>query len=137
MVNYSGLIEPIITNLVTAGIATWGRASNSTHWSGWYLYMHGKFKLWLGVQRENWKQWGITPIWSEHDSTNAESGIENRLREAEGLFPEAKVRGNCLHIPIRLRTGVERDRVIEYAVEQLRRIGKRLRCAFPGDPEAG
>ena len=130
MVNYSGLIEPIITDLVAAGIATWGRASNSTHWSGWYLCVHGRFKLWLGVQRENWKQWGITPVWSEHDSTDPESGIENRLREAAELFQEAQVRGNHLRIPIRLTAGVERDRVIDDAVKQLRRVGRRLRKAF-------
>ena len=137
MVNYSGLIEPIVTNLVEADIATWGGLSTSTHWSGYYLCMHGRFKLWLGVQRENWKQWGITPVWAELDYTDPESGIENRLQEAAGLFPEAQVRGDHLRIPIRLRAGVERGRVIKDAVKQLRVIGERLRCTFPRDPEAG
>ena len=146
MINYSDLIPAIVDALVAEGIAsTEGlRYSHNYHWSGRYLRVHGKFELWLGVHLKYWKRWGITPIWSEHNANASRSGIENRLWEAEGLFEEAQVESSYLCLPIRLTASVERSRVIDDAVGQMRHLAERLREAFPdesapgggGEPEA-
>ena len=49
----------------------------------------------------------------------------------EGRFEEAPVKGNYLYLPIRLTTGVDRGRVIDDAVGQLRHIAERLRALRP------
>ena len=52
---------------------------------------------------------------------------ENLLEEAVDSYYD----DGWVCIPIRLKTGVERDRVIDAIVEQIRSIGDRLNRAFP------
>lgn len=48
------------------------------------------------------------------------------------LFDEAQEARGRLYLPIRLKTGVERDSVIDDAAQQMRGIADRLLEAFPG-----
>ena len=95
------------------------------------MRLHAKFGLWLGVDLIAWRDWGITPLWSEHDTNGSFSGFEGQVREAEKLFDDAQEGDGWLYIPIRLTTGAERDRVIDDAVGQMRSIADRLLEAFP------
>ena len=87
--------------------------------------------LWLGVDLIAWRDRGITPIWSEHNTNASFSGVEGRVRQAEKLFDDAQETDGWLYIPIRLATRAERDRVIDDAVRQMRSIADRLLEAFP------
>ena len=133
LTNYSELIEEIASRLRTDGVAdTKGlRPSHGYTSAGRYLLLHTKFGVWLGLDLLAWRDWGITPIWSQHNTNNSFSGIEGKVRQAEKLFDESHEANGCLYIPIRLATGVERDRVIDGAVLQMRSIADKLRRGFP------
>ena len=135
MINYSDLIEEIVDRLVTDGIAqTKGlRPSHSFTTAGRYIRLHGKFDVWLGVDLHAWCDWGITPMWSEHNTNSAYSGIEGKIQQATALFEFAKEHNGWLYLPIRLTTKAERDRVVEDAARQMGRIADRLREAFPAE----
>ena len=133
LTNYSGLIEEIVGRLVTDGVAD-TKGTRPTHGytsAGRYLSLHAKFGVWLGVDLEAWRDRGITPIWSRHDTNGSFSGIEGKIRQAEKLFDDAQETNGSLYLPIRLKTGAERDHVIEDAVRQMRSIADRLLEAFP------
>ena len=131
LVNYSDLIGNIVEFLVTERVASTRRLNPAHGWhrTGRYLRLYGRFGLWLGFHRLAWKRWGLTPIWTRHSDDSDWSGL--RIREAKNLFSQAKVHGDFLYLPIRLTTGVDRDRVVQDAVEQLRCIGRELADNFP------
>jgi hypothetical protein len=133
LINYSELIEEIVGRLVADGIAsTKGvRPAHGYTSAGRYLRLHAKFGLWLGVDLEAWRHRGITPLWSEHNTSGSFSGLEGKLRQARQLFDDAHEADGWLYIPIRLTTGVERDRVIDDAVRQMRGMADRFLEAFP------
>ena len=133
LINYSGLIEDIVGRLVTDGVAdTKGvRPAHGYTTAGRYLNMHAKFQLWLGVHLDAWCASGITPIWWRQNANSGYSGIKGRLRQAAELFDEAEDADGHLWIPIRLKTGVERDSVIEDAAQQMRGVADKLLDAFP------
>lgn len=133
LTNYSELIEEIASRLQTDGVAdTKGlRPSHGYTSAGRWLRLHAKFGLWLGVDLLAWREWGITPIWSKHDTNHDFSGVEGKVRQAEKLFDEAHEENGRLYIPIRLTTGVERDRVIDGVVLQMRSIADKLLQGFP------
>lgn len=133
LINYSQLIEEIVSRLVADGIAsTKGLRPSHRYTSvGRYLRLRKKFGLWLGVDLVAWRNWGVTPLWSEHNTNDSWSGLEGKFRQARHLFKDAEKADDWLCIPIRLTTGVDRDRVIDDAVRQMRRVHDRLREAFP------
>lgn len=98
--------------------------------------MRAKFGLWLGVDLTAWRDWGITPIWSEHDTNVPFSGVQGKILQAEKLFGDAQETGGQLYIPIRLTIGAERDRVIDDAVRQVRSIADMFLKAFPDESVA-
>ena len=133
LVNYSELIEEIVGRLIADDIAsTKGlRPVHGYTSAGRYLRLHGKFSLWLGVDLLVWRKRGITPLWSEHYTKGTFSGLEGKVWQAEQLFDDAHEENGWLCIPIRLATGVERGRVIDDAVQQMRGIADRFLEAFP------
>ena len=133
MINYSDLIEEVARRLVTDGIAdTKGlRPSHNYTAAGRYMSLHSRFGVWLGVDLEAWRDYGTTPIWSEHNTRTSFSGIEGGVRQAVKLFDEAQEADGQLYIPIRLTTGVDRDRVIDSAVRQMGSIADKLLEEFP------
>ena len=131
LMNYTQLIEAIVGRLVAEGIAKKLRTWHTYTWVGRNLRLHAKFGLWLGVDLWAWRKWGVTPLWSEHNTNDSVSGLEGKVRQAKQLFDNAEENNGWLYIPIRLTTGVERDRVIDDAVRQMRGMADRLREEFP------
>lgn len=129
LVNYSGLIEDITRKLRDSRLAD-TRGLRPTH--GWYtlgryLRMYERFGLWLGIDFEVWRDAGITPLWWCFND-NEYSGVAGRLQTISELFDDAQHYEDTgtLYIPIRLKTGVERDRVVDEAVEQMKWISETL-----------
>ena len=81
-----------------------------------------RFAPYLTVSFTSWANHGITPLWCTC------WGVEGREREVQASFDGAWIddEGNP-NIPIRLKTGVERGRVIDHAVEQMHAIADHLR----------
>ena len=134
LINYSGLVEDITSRLVADGIAntTGLRPTHGYYSSGRYLQVHARFGLWLGIDLKAWADSGLTPLWWIIGA-HGFSGVGNDLRDLARRFEGARLdeHGNLRAIPIRLATGVERDRVVEHAAEQVRRIADTLLEAFP------
>ncbi len=124
MSNYTSLIDGITDRLVKEGVADTKRLNRS----GWgrYLRLRARFGLWLGVDLRTWRDRGITPIWSSLSG----SGFRGRVRQAK-LFPDAHEGKDRLYIPVRLQTGVVRDRVIDDAFRQICSIADTLLKEFP------
>ena len=141
---YPELVEPIVAKLKANGIADTDslRTSHTYRSTGRYLRLHDKFGVWLGVPLRAWRDsGGITPLWMRIDRSEEFSGINNQeWNQIESVFGH-KVKGNedSKFIPIRLKLGVERESVIDYAVEQIGSMAKKLEEAMrkpPADPSS-
>ena len=134
MMNYGDLIEEITQKLKDKGIADTEslRTSHGYYTTGRYLRVHRRFGLWLGIELEVWRDYGITPLWWMFDESEY-SGIAGHFHTICGLFDDVQLYEDqgFLYIPIRLKTGVERDRVVDEAVTQMNRIADKLRETFP------
>ena len=136
LINYSGLIEDITQKLRDSDIADINalRPTHGWYTAGRYLRLHGKFGLWLGTEFEVWRDAGITPLWLMLDNGEF-SGVAGRHQTIRELFDDVQLYEDAgvVYIPIRLKIGVERDRVVDEAAVQITRIADTLRETFPNN----
>ncbi|MCY4674462.1 MAG: hypothetical protein OXD43_11980 [Bacteroidetes bacterium] len=134
LINYSQLIEEIVDRTIADGIATKKglKPAHGYTTAGRYLRLYGKFGLWLGVDLKAWRDWGITPIWLKQYPRSPFAGVPGTTSHQNmSLFDEAQARKDLLYIPVRLKAGVGRDRVIDDAVRQMHSIAGRFLKAWP------
>ena len=136
LINYSGLIEDITQRLRDEDIADTDslRTAHGYTTIGRYLRMYKRFGLWLGIELEAWGEAGITPLWCFFRDADW-SGLAGRFPQVRTLFDDVQYYedGGYLYIPIRLKTGVDRDRVVDEAVLQMRQIAETLLNTFPSE----
>ncbi len=136
LINYSGLIEDITQKLRDSDIADTDalRPAHGWYTAGRYLRLHGKFGLWLGIEFEVWRDAGITPLWLMLDNSEF-SGVTGRHQTIRELSDDVQLYEDAgvVYIPVRLKTGVERDRVVDEAVGQISQIADTLRETFPNN----
>ena len=134
LINYSNLVESIADRLVENGIADRRdgiddsrRLQTSHGWytAGRYLRVYRRFGLWLGVELEVWRDSGITPLWWRIENTDFH-GVRPMWSRIEELFDDVQGYEGYKYIPIRLKTGVEEDGVIDHAVDQMTEIADTL-----------
>ena len=125
LINYSDLVESIVDRLVENGIAQRGGLSSTYHTAGRYLHVYDRFGLWLGVELKVWRDSGLTPLWWFLQNTDY-YGVRPIWSKIEGAFEDVQVYGGSKYIPIRLKTGVEKDMVIDHAVDQMKKIADTL-----------
>ena len=134
LLNYGGLIDEVVERLVADGLAD---TQKSKRFEGNYtcagrgVRLHSRFGSWFGIDLGAWSASGITPLWWKINTNRPFSGITAPVAKVQSLLEEAVDFDGWIYIPIRLKTGVERDRVIDAIVEQIRSIGDRLNRAFP------
>ncbi len=138
LINYVELIDDIINELVHAGAAdTEGlRVSNTYHYAGKFLNIHadGRFESWLGIDLRAWRDEGISPLWWRF-RTN--TGVARRhFERLPELYSDVRTRDDGLYVPIRLKTGVERVRVIGDTVAQMKRIADQVLKTVPNQNPA-
>lgn len=124
LINYVELIDDIVNELVHAGVADIkGLSVASTyHYAGRYLRIHadGSFTSWLGVDLRAWRDEGISPLWWTFSKSTGV--VHDRFTAIPELFNDVRHHGSTLYVPIRFKTGVERDRIRDDAVAQMKRI---------------
>ena len=138
LIGYLDLIDPIVDQFNRYGGVSFAvsNLSNSYYETGYYLRISDRLELWLGVHLQKWRDSGTTPLWlwiKQTDFLRANgrwSTLQTRLSKLEGLRDYVPDRYG-LFIPIRLKTGVEQDRVVVDAVSQTTRIADTLLNAFP------
>ena len=128
------MFEPIINKLVSIGVADkkgFG-PGHGPYNTGRYFGVYGKFQSWLGVHLKSWRDTGITPLWCEFKSETAITA--DHFKTNLELIAAAKFfDGGKVFVPIRLKTGVERDRVVDDAVAQVKRVADTLLEAISDD----
>lgn len=134
LINYADLVEPIVEELRRRGVAdTIGlRPSHGYHGAGRYLHMRDQLVgLWLGVDMDLWRDAGTTPLWWVMGNSEW-NGVQAVWEELDRMFDDIRVRGGSKCLPVRLRTGVERDAVIADAADQMEEIAGRIVAALHG-----
>ena len=119
LLNYGGLIDPIVDRLV-ADPAAGTKAWKAVQFGRW-LTVHDKFDVYFAVSLTLWGSHGITALWCK---CRIPENVAHRLQTRfVGAHVEKGTGGRVdLCVPIRLAAGVERDRVVDDAVRQMRRI---------------
>ena len=124
LLNYGGLIDPIADRLVADPAAS-TQAANAHRFGRW-LRVHDRFDVYLVVSLTLWRNHGVTPLWCKCSSH------KDLAHQLQARFDGARVDGSGkwanVCIPIRLTAGVERDRVLDDAVRQMRRITDELKA---------
>ena len=136
LLNYIGLISPIVNELCHLGLAdvkglTWASSAHST---GRYLKICAprKFSSWLGYHLEWWRDEGISPIWCEIYDGGLEAKLNaNHYQEMPELFRVIKIKPGSMRFPVRLKTGVEREKVIAHCVSQIEQIATNVLSNIP------
>ena len=131
MIDYCNLVEDIIRELRTRRVAQIGRwrATHTWYDTGGYFKAFGRFDFWLGVSLVPWKNAGNTPLW-----LSVTPNLGNHYHRLERFFDDVQeLRGQkrfrkkvAKYLPIRLRTGAERDGVIRDAADQVQRIVEKI-----------
>ncbi len=138
LVNFIGLIGSIVEKLTQDRNAdTVSRnASSSTYYSGQYFCMYDRFELFLAIDLTLWRDHGVSPLWLGSWFKENRENMES-LEEARGAFPNNVKSGDYRYFPIRLKCSAERDRVIDDAAEQIKRIVDHCRGPAPQDSPSG
>ncbi len=128
LMNYIELLNSIVSQLVDDGIAdTKGYKSSGTFdYISRYFRVHDEFELSLSIPFKTWRDHGISPLWlAPQDRTIG------AFQKIYTDFTEVKILNERPRIPIRLKTGVEMQRVVNDAAAQIKRIADVLRGAHP------
>ena len=126
LINYIGLISEVVDKLVSAGIVDVRGLNPSATFDyiGRYFRVHGKFVLWLGISFEIWRDEGISPLWL---SFSRNTGVvADHFKAIPELFRDVRSYKDGLYVPIHLKIGVEREKVVEDAVAQIERIADKV-----------
>lgn len=136
MISFIGLIHKILNRLINDGITDTKKLgpSNSVFYFrlGHFFQMYGSFELLLTIEFKLWRDHGVSPLWlrssieADQNLEKAREFIQNNV-ESEGYR----------YFPIRLKPGVEKDRVIDFAVEQIRHLVDHCREPAPQDSPSG
>ncbi len=134
MINYADLVEPIVEELVSRGVADTRRLNpaHGYHTAGRYLRVYDRFGIWLGVDFDAWRDGGTTPLWCKITASGfgGVATIWDEIDESKS-FDGVRTYGSEKYIPVRLMTGVERDEVVRAAADEVESIGQRLQNRLP------
>ena len=138
LINYVELIDNVVNELVRAGVAdTEGlRVSNTYHYAGRFFHIHadGRFETWLGIDLTAWRDEGISPLWWRFRTITGV--VRGHFENIPELCSDVGSRDDGLYVPVRLKTGVERDGVVSDAVAQMKRIADQVLKTVPNQKPA-
>ena len=123
IIDYCKLVQPIIEELKSRRIVQDDiRLTHDWDGIGRHFYLFDGSELGLGVALEPWGNTGITPLWLEVYPRN--SNLGKGYHRLEVCFDDVQKGEDSKgfprkYIPIRLRTGVDRDEVIQDAANQV------------------
>ncbi len=121
IINYVELCSDIVRCLENKGLARPGRLGGGADYIGRTLAVgkEFRFKLWVGVWFTPWRDSGMTPIWCEI-YRGEWGGLSGHWSTVKRMFRNHGEQRDRLCFPLRLACGVDKDRVIEDAVSQMR-----------------
>ena len=123
LINYIDLISPIVTELVQADFADVKGLTfaASVYDTGRFfrIHSHKTFNSWIGIPLKRWRNEGISPLWCRIRGNGLNA---NHFQTIPSLFKDIRTNGEEVWFPIRLKAGVEREKVVDSAVAQIKRI---------------
>lgn len=141
LVNYCDLVDPIKDQLVANQFANAQTPiQHGWHSAGRYLhiflpdylnYPEHQYRVWFGVYLNIWSIFGITPLWLELRLNDDQSNVNGDPGHIKEHFIREEFHGvqyyeGLLYFPIRIMPSVERDDVINHAVEQIETVANIL-----------
>jgi hypothetical protein len=126
IVQYCHLVNDIVDTLKSEGLAeTQGlKATGSLGVYGKYFLLHG-FPSFLNFSAEDWSRVRETPLWLKikgkdwkYSKDVREKLLPLKREEPTRLFRN----GDWYCIPLYLKTGVEREQIMEHLLEQIRNV---------------
>ena len=129
LIGYRNLVDKITRRLEQGGLARDVRYSRPSYQKrreeGRAMRVHGKFAMRFGIELGAWRDSGITPLWWVLTSSKSFDVLRHWLRIKQ-RFDGVRSYSDSLYIPVRLRTGVDEDSVIDDAVNRMRSIADTL-----------
>lgn len=136
MISFFGLIHEILNRLINDDITDSKKLGQSgsvlLSRLGQFFQMYSSFELLLTIDFKLWRAHGVSPLW-----LRSWIEAEQNLEKARGSFPNNVESDGYRCFPIRLKPGVEKNRVIDYAVEQIRQIVDHCREPASQDSPSG
>jgi hypothetical protein len=123
MINLADLVSEIVQNYETRNYSDRKglKETNGRYTSGTYLRF-GPYGAWFGLHLQLWRAFEVSPLWlafSNNDFGKAQH-VRELLRVWQHCSPPRCVDwGNEVVVPIILPVGVEKEKVIASAVEQV------------------
>lgn len=123
-INFSDLALEIVYKAESRGLCNRNKAVPTKYGAGTSVQI-GEYKSWVGFDAKSWLRLGVSPIWVYfyapplHQTTEVR---EKLVRFRTGAPQPSFDSYNGLLVPIVLKTGVEKQSIIEDAVDQIREI---------------
>ena len=139
LLDYRNLVEKITLGLEKDGLARDVKYRRPSYRSqpqrdqGREMLVHGKFLMRFGIEIEAWRDSGITPLWWVLTSSET-FNVLGHWRRIKQRFDGVHSYSDSLYIPIRLRTGVDQESVVDDAVGRMRGIADTLRDICQNKP---
>ena len=127
LINYSDLVEQIVNELKARGVADTNecRPAHGYHEAGRYLHIRDRLGFWLGVSLVAWRESGTTPLWLRINEAEW-SGVSHIWQEIDGLFDNVQTFDSNKFLPIHVKVGVVREKVVAAAADQMEAIAQEL-----------
>jgi len=130
IINFSNLALEIVYKAESRGLCSRGKAAPYKYGSGTYIQI-GEYKAWVGFDAFTWRNLGVSPIWVTFSPPTPIAEIREKLvgfRTAESprCFDMNNRSYLWLAVPIFLATGVEKQSIIDDAVNQIRELKDKL-----------
>jgi len=136
IINFSDLPFGIVDEAASRELCTRKNETNYRHASGVYIQIGG-YTAWVGFDLIAWRSRGVSPIWVIFPRSAQIAEIRKKLLRFCTAVPQRffdSDSGKAL-VPLFLATGVEKQRIIEDAVNQIRELATELGVREPQDKE--
>jgi len=130
IINLSNLALEIVYKAESEGLCSRGRAAPYKYGSGTYIQI-GEYRAWLGFDAFTWRHLEVSPIWVTFSPPAPiveirEKLVRFRTAESPRCFDMNNRSYLWLAVPIFLATGVEKQSIIDDAVDQIRELRDEL-----------
>lgn len=120
MVNFANLTDHIVNTLEQDQLTEKDgqKKTFGILFTGTYLRIRKRLEIWLGLEINLWQINGTSPIWCVIDEKELDR-LGSAWQSLTDRFPGSLERNTSKCIPLHLKTGVEIDRVVSDAADQL------------------
>jgi hypothetical protein len=122
IINFSNLPFSIIEKAVIQKLCIRKTETNYRHGSGVYIEI-GEYTAWVGFDRVAWRSLGVSPVWVNFNCSSCPiAEVRNKLAHFRSSTPKLcfdSEDGRFVMVPILLPSGVEQERIVEDAVQQI------------------